>query len=507
MSKQSRLILSAFFSKLTRKDFESDKFLYGFYLSYLDEIKENNTITIFEYYVDYVLRNKKYDASQKNKERDALCDEIQKEIFAPETTNATTETTNATTQLNAQPNTKPITTTKPKKQIKIKGLKLNKKIGSVKKKVITTKKGKTSLYTLNKKKCLKVISNFIKSSLMIVYEDPTETFTEDDESFMRNATNTIIEEIKEDGREIVAVRDKDFNIKSKMLSLYKNIELQLEDIIKNNVLARTLKKTYFIDGKDIVLGSNQYITTITDNGEAEQHNDLLAKLPQEKVLPKWTGQTYSTKVLCIHANPLTEIINISKKSIKSAYLLAGNQIIPGGGSDQGIFTHESYLYYSSSYYLCVEQTVSGYPLTTTQVIACPNILVIRDHKNKNFPPLQALETEKIRVLTSTPPYRPAVNLDNLDKYRMDLRLYHAGTRYKNPEEILQHLRCTFNAALFFGMENIVIDDRGVDDFWLPAHHTALLLSNVINEYRGKFNTIIVAVEHKHNHDIFKNYIT
>lgn len=457
---ESRVFLMTFFDKLKTQDFKKDKFLYNFYKSFLKEQDKNPDLLLFDYYLEYLLRSKDYDIRKKTEESNRLCDEIKQEIMQLSDIN-------------------------------------------------NPHQGETK-FLLNKTTCIRVISDFIKSSSMILYENPQEKRTEYDEKFKKDVTQAIVEEIKSDGRILpTAQKDKQFYERNRMLTVWQDTEHKCRVFMSADQEKKDkLLKTYFIDGSKIQYGQTTPIKTIEDDEGIDIQSDLNKIIPEVQIKPKWpTGlNKFNTRVLCSNSCALSATLHLTKQGFNCVYALSGNQLIPGGNSDQGIFTHESYLYYSSTYNLCVDQIALAYPLTNKHMVVTPNIIVFKNHKNISFPGLKATESEKIGVITSTPPYHPPTNIEDQDKYHIDKRLFESTTIYQKPSTVKKQMRYLFNTALFFGYDTIILDDRGVEDFWLPAHHTAKIIKSVINEYKGRFKMIFVAVRKKHVHDIYKKYI-
>jgi hypothetical protein len=489
---KSYKFISKFFDKLQSKDFLSDQFLLGFYKTYTKENNSNKTLILFDYYMEYLLRNKNYNISKKICEIDKICENIKKSIINPPS--------NVITDANSLP-----------KSIQ----KINVKTG-----VKTIK--------LNKKHTLSILSDFIKSSFIITYDNPEEVRTQHDEDFREATTANIIEEIKADkGCLPKAHKDVGFNRRNDMLDIWRHTEHHCVKFIENSNLANILKKVYFINGLHIVLNSNSVITTLSCDDSSINANgvknvllvptttnsipnnidgDIIDSLPCETVPPRWSNNYHDTVVKVLQTSALSETMDKKKKKIKCVMICSGSQMIPGGSADQGIETNESVLYYSSSYNICINQLVMAYPLTSTSMVFLPNILVFKDHTKQGYPMLPPVDGEIISVITVPLTYRPETNLTNQNKYNIDDRLYSPTTKYKNPDKIVEQLRCILNTALFFGYDTVVFDDMGIEDFWLPAHHTAQLMAEIIKQYNGKFKEIIISINKKHLFKIFKKYI-
>jgi len=487
-SSNSKKFMIKFFAKLKAKDFKSDQFLFGFYKAYEKGKMTQQSLTVFDFYMEYLLRNKNYDVAKKTTEMNRLCDNIKKAIFDPPV--------DSPTMADVKGNEKPAS-----------------------KMPITKTNGNSKTVKLNKKFALLTLSDFIKSSCIITYENPEEVRTQHDEDFRVNTTKNIVEEIKTERGELpIAHKDAAFNRRNDMLEIWRDTEHKCIKFIENDIMANILRKVYFIDGSQITLHANTPITTLSCDDISQVSGDEKKSsspvipaddddmIPCETIMPSWSHAYYKTIVTVLPTDALTETMHRNKKKIKCALLCAGSQMIPGGSADQGIETNESILYYASSYNLCINQLIMAYPLASSQLLVLPNILVFKDHTKQRYPMLPPIDGQKISVIMTPSIYRPETTIDNQDKYNIDDRLYLPSTRYKNPNIIIDQLKATFNTALFFGYDTIVLDDRGIEDFWLPAHHTAQLLAQVISQYKGKFHEIIVAIEKKHLFNVYKKYI-
>jgi len=480
----------SFFSKLKAKDFMNDQFLKGFYHAYTkvskesEEQRECETSSLFEFYMEYLLRNSEYDMDKKHLKIAEMCENIKTAIFTPD-----------------EDGKKPITDK-----------------GSTVRKV-----------TLNKAKALLVLSDFIKASCIVTYENPDEVLTQHDEEFRVATTANIIEEIKASGVIIPkAQKDAEFNRRNAMLEIWHDTEHKCNKFIDNDALATVLKKVYFIDGAAISFSTGRIETLLCqDAAKVQSENapkllvvtgqpkrapiskkvgDIESDLPIEVLTAKRSGNSYRTIVNLVNGSAMTEVLKRNKTKIPNVYICSGSQMIPGGSADQGVETNESVVYWSTSYNLCIEQAEMAFPLKPTQLLVMPNILVFKDHSKAGYPMLPPQNGQKISIIMSPGIYRPATNLKNPYQHGVDERLYYPNAKYTNHKPIIDRYRSMLNAALFFGYDTVVLDDQGVKDFWLPAHHTSALLNQVINEFRGKFKEIVVAVEDKSVYEMFKKYI-
>jgi hypothetical protein len=555
MQAASARIIITFFNKLKPIDFQKDAFLRGFYNAYLTErdgtsaippdlksgkpevpaYEGNPKLTVFEYYMEYIMRNKEYKVTDNQKEIYQLCDDIKQAIF----------TTDCHKCRRCQKCLQYERCSQCKKDERCSRCLVCSKCNDCtlcnanitpKAPIITTRGNKKSV-SLDKDFAIQILSEFINLSSIVVDETPDNDQTQYDDDFRNATTATIISELQESGQIIPAAKkDVGFNHRNEMLEIWHDTEQKCIEFINNDALANVLKKVYFINGLD---AKNRSLTTLEckdvsaiESGSSSKllvvpghrrNMPVAAKLkyaddealvvfrgtflPIETLSHRASRAKYRTVVNVLNASPLSETMIRNKRNIPTAYVCTGSQIIPGGNADQGIKTNESVVYYSSSYHLCLEQAKMAYPLTTSQILVMPNILVFKDHSKHKYPMLPPANGQKISIIMSPGVYRPSTNLKNQDKYMVDSRLYNPNARYSNTKQITDRFHAIFETALFFGYDTVVLDDQGIEDFWLPLHNTASILGSVIKTYNGKFKEIVVAIEKTHLYTTYKKYIT
>jgi hypothetical protein len=79
------------------------------------------------------------------------------------------------------------------------------------------------------------------------------------------------------------------------------------------------------------------------------------------------------------------------------------------------------------------------------------------------------------------------------------------TRLTNEARAYRQIRNIFALAHYLGFKKIVLDDFGVEDFWIPVHHMAEILSNVAREYKDHFIEIVFAISKMHLYSIYSRY--
>ena len=465
--------LSKFFEKLTYADFKTDRVLAAFYIAYEKQVEKDTESKIdptplFQFFTEYLIRNKELNEKQKADEIATLYDSIKESIFNPPVVEADID---------------PRIARKMEKPI-------DSAIVVQKKTVNIIEKNNTrTLFKLNKKHAMSIIAEFIKQSFIITYEDPDLDMTQEDEDFRDNSTTTITEEIIANcGSLPKPIKDVQFGRRNDLIEIWHNCENKCIKFIEADALANLLKKAYLLDSASIIPGTTKTISTIT-NKEMEEFGT-----PQETLVAVFPMQQYQTKITLVQSNSLTEAMTRAKQKIKCVLVNSGNQMVNGSNLDQGIESAEMYLYYSSSYNLSLNRVVHGYPLENTHIVYSPNVLVFKNHQLPKYPMLSSVDGQKISVLNSAPKFRPETNLLNQDKYNLDQRLYLPSTQYKNPNDVSTQLNGIFTTALFFGHDTIILDERGIRDYYHPAYHLAQIMAASINSVKGKFREIVVAID-------------
>ena len=419
--------LSKFFEKLTPIDLKHDKFLSAFYNCYLSSKEKDSELKLFQFYTEYLVRNKLIKDSLKEVEIKKIHDEIKNNICNTPIPTLTTANT---------PTTATLTTS------------------------TTTANVKT--FKLNKKHALSVISDYIKQSFIRIYENPDEDNTIEDETFKNNATNTIIEELKNIGYIPTGKKDPVFNRRNDQLSIWQDTEKKCNAFLQISTMSNILKKVFFLDGCTSL--NDKTIKTI----EIRDTKEVI--FPSEVINSRFTGMQFNTKISVLNKNPLSEMLLRINTTKPIALVVSGSRMIAGGGSDQGFETNETSLYYSSSYNLCLNQINYAYPLEKTQMLICPNVLVFKDHTDSKYSTLLASDSQRISVICNPTLYRPKTNLEDQNQYEFDNKLYLSETKYINAQPYIDKIKALFTNALLFGFTTIIIDDGGIEDFWLPVVH-------------------------------------
>lgn len=451
----SEKILIKIFNSITEDDFKKDKFLEEVYKCWKKESKNSNNSTLFEFYIEFLIRNKTYNHNEKIEELNKLYKEI----------------------VNAIINNDEVTVSFVKNN-KIADNPIALKQPTDKKKII-----------LDKEQSIKILSDFVQQSSIITEIEPD---IEEENIKVTDIINEITQgtkyvdihgnEINEEVRIIPKPNpDKIFNRRSNIMNIWRDTETKCQELNRVEAMSNLINKIYFIDTSYINRNLN-YINTIT-MPELD--------LAEETIKAMYTSCVYDTNVKLLNTSPLAETINKVKDRIKSIYILSGSQMVLGSNADQGIETNESDIYLTSTYSSAIDKILHAFPLQLNQVVICPKVLVF---KNLEYKLLPASQWEKIIVMNSPYKFRPKLD-DNGDFY--------------NDSDKFQFKKCLNDAielALFFGYDNIIIDDRGIQDNELPIKTCINIIKDVIEDFHGRIKEIIICIKDTNIYNLFKKYL-
>ncbi len=327
-------------------------------------------------------------------------------------------------------------------------------------------------------------SNVIDEEL----KDESDDDNEKKERFHDDLTQKLLNDVINDGRLFEAKQDEEFARRNFYLSVFQDTENICKSLTENKNNA-SLKKVHIINTDNLSLIKGSVCETLPVGS-----NKNVIKCIFDNV-------SYNTVVSVVNKDPLEEICEIN--DYNAVYCMAGNQLVPGGNSDQGIYSHETDVYLSTTYSCSIDQSYEYYPLSDNTVILSPFVIVIKDYK-KQFERSRSLKN--IQIITYGPKYRPSTNIDKQSHTEFDNRLANESCRYTNPADVEKQYTNVFKVAMFFNYDTVVLDDRGIETFWLPIHHTAQILSNVIKTHMNRFKRIIVAVKNPYVYEIFRMII-
>ena len=495
-NKRSEIFLQNLFGILSEKHFKNDSNLISFYSFYKSCLKENPQTDLFQCYMSYILRN--YESNIIETKRQELLDDIFYTIALEESD----DTTDHSTQPRANAYQEAYKHSKKKERKVIdKNIKINKKFA------------------------LKVLSDFISQSGIRVVEDPDRVDDSADQEFRDKTTERIISEIQvEDGRQMPKPQpDRQFGERSTMLTYFSQVQQHIAQIQKQQPgLIDIVKKWIYINVNDFqnkqkVINSlefsipkNHTLDAITIkerlNQGIDERKDYEVIIPSFPVNQCYTNQNYNTTVTLYSSPPIEISTALKKTQKKNIYICTGSQIICGGGADQGLNVKESYLYMTSTFSVTIEKFIHAFPIPVGNIIICPNVLVFKDI---NYNLLQPTEWVKIAVANAPLKFRPKVNLEDVDMTTYDVRLFDKNTFMDNTyvQKVRQNLIGTIEAALFLGYDHIVLDDLGVMENGMPAHQTAAIMLEVMQQFKGRVAAFYVAVDRTKVFDVYKWYFT
>lgn len=472
--KKSEQFIRSVFENIDVFALREDEFLAWFYQQYEQKKQTEPTLTMYQYYMDYVFQNEKYDDVERQIHTECVCDMLYDQIF---------KSPSKMREGIPRSNRAPVPSESPASD---------------------SASHDTSIASLDYATIYKTIGDFIKSASVAQPDDSTVQ-TQHDDVYHETTRQQIIDAVvAKNGALPRAVHDADFAEKNKMIDLWHDTENRCMELDKHAKIGPLLEKVYFLDASTIVLARNASCTTLSG---ASNVDDLYIKgLPVETLTTQWEPSVHSARVTVVNRAPVATTVELVSREVRCAYICGGSAMIPGGGVENGMHGNEAELCYCSTYSNAITQLDDFYPLRKDQVVFSPHVLVFRDTQIDGYPSLTDDRCESIAVITSSSPFRPRTNLVNQNNYAMDFRLWDESTRYANPDNVLEQYRSVFKTALFFRRYTVVLDDRGITEFWLPPVHTAQLLAQVVKEFADQFDEIIVSVKNPDVYKIFEKYI-
>ena len=502
----SEKILIKFFSQIKPEEFKRDTFLESVYQFYVKEkyitdpnnksivkLRENPP-NLFTCYMDYLLRNKEFNNElERNTELKNIYSEITEMM------------------LYGDPD-KEVESgflSKEEKEKSKQRFKNNRETETKHEKVHDPSSKKI---VLDKKKALKVLSVFIQQSIIVTYENPDLTATEDEERTREQISSDILNDVKkgttftdikgvsidEKGRELpVAKPDEIFRQRNEMMNIWRDTESKCQELLRQQVWETLLTKLYFIDTKHMF--EVKSLGVIPDKIETIFTSETSYSLPREILLNSYTGGKYKTVIRLSNEHPINDYINVSKNKEKCIYICTGSQMVIGGNADQGIDCNESMLYMISTYSAGISKALHAYPLNVYQALLCRNVLVFKDF-NYKIKPVQ--QWQRIAVLTAPVKFRP--NLVSTKKD--DIDIYARETNFKKTEDaddFKNSLIGSIETCLFFGYDTIILDDRAIEDNRLPAYAVMRIMYDVLHMFNGRVREFIISINKSKSFNVFR----
>jgi hypothetical protein len=355
----------------------------------------------------------------------------------------------------------------------------------LKNKMIGDSKQKDKKISIKKTIAIEVLSDFIKQSSII--SDDNEDSDENDQTIHDDTVGIMISDMQKDGRSIPnAVKDSSFMQRNKLLEIWYDTKHLCHNLKETQEeLCNLLHKSYLIDLKKVTYKTSN-ITFFPETKE---------------LIRKYSNVDYKTNIKIINISPIDFIYRESDKYI---YICAGSYITCGGYSEQGIRVVESPLYLNTTYSISLENTVIWYPLDITDSIFCPNVLIMKENYNK----LPISSWKKIAILNVPSPYKPKTNIKEQDYNKFDDALFDNRTIMTEIKEelLIKKILGAFELCLYLGYDNVILDDRGIEDNWIPVHQTATIMKNIAKKFSGRFKNIIFCVENIKIYNIFNTIV-
>lgn len=481
---ESEKYLIKVFSTLQKKDFYKkkddgtavDQFLYGFYKSFRKEKSDN----IFDYYIEYITRNVEFAENEREQKLCNLYDEI-KDSLLTDVVDKRAVDDFGKTAIN------------PYGEMKDSG---------------TVKK---TVKVLKKSKVLAVISLFIQQSSILVNENVDDTITTQEQEVHDDTAVAIMKEIAKKvkkGKMTLPEPKPDlvFGQRNEMLNIWQNTYQRIEELKESQkALVKILKKIYYVDSTHLLDKQPEYVDSEELSTDFPLNGQRVVEiiLPSERFTNCYTNTQYSTIIKLSNNHPIEETTMRCRAKNKTIYICSGSQNICGGNADQGLDNAESMLYMTSSYSLSLSKALHAYPLKRTDVIVMPNVLVF---KNTSYEQEKDLSKwQRIAVMNAPCVYTPQTNLEDQIRTEFDERLLLPTTKFSDMVvgRVKNGLKSAIETALFFGYDSIVLDDRGIFDNWLPAHHVALIIKDVIFGYRGRVKEFVICAEKSKIFNVFR----
>jgi hypothetical protein len=479
----SEKFLIKLFDKFTESDFHTDEFLSSFYKFFKKEKSDN----LFLCYTEYLTRNLTFtDTNHKLTTLKNMYDEIKYSILYKDEDDI---------------NTGFIDQKERKENTDRRLLSVN-SISHVHSDVPVNSgtpvpKNKSTV-KLNKAKALRILSTFINQSY-ITYDRHEENTTKEDQEYRECATDIILDEIKNlDGRVLpLAKKDTLFGKRVDMLNVWHDTENKCKELTADVKLTMLISKLFFIDVFQLQNKQPKISTVFL--------KEICDILPQESFNACYTNNKYKTIISLSNSHPIDVTIARSSQKIKTLYICAGSQMISGGNSDQGIDVAESMLYLTSTYSVGIEKSLHAFPLEMGQVLLCPNVLVF---KNTNYVIQPVQKWQRIAVMNAPSKWRPKLCNTTIDisEQKDDIDIYDLKTSFVNKDDIINTkalITGMMEAALFYGYDTVILDDRAIEDNRLPAYMIAKIIKEELTKFDGRFKEVVICANKANSFNVFR----
>ena len=278
---------------------------------------------------------------------------------------------------------------------------------------------------------------------------------------------------------------------NKIRSIYNKLMENFKKIRGNEMLCRLVSTVNVLEVPEYGLRDSQFKMT---NGSV---------LPRRASGASDMNARGGARINVLNNLALSEVYN---RGVSAVLVTAGSQIIPGGQTDMGIESNDTPLILSTTIGMAYATIADDYPLSDARILYFPNVMVLRDFTDSEYPLLQQGTGKNIAVIDGLPKYHPTTNIAGQDMQILDARLYLPSTHMMAEDRAKRQICNIFELAKHLGYAVIIFDDFGAEDFWLPPYHMAKVFSDVAAQYKRYFREIIFSIEKPQLYAIYKEII-
>lgn len=213
---------------------------------------------------------------------------------------------------------------------------------------------------------------------------------------------------------------------------------------------------------------------------------------------------YSTShVKLIKEHPLTTACK-SSITTNTTILTALSQMIYDGNARSGALTNQAQYLRCTSLCLANDLYKNKYPTQSGNVSYFPYVVTIKSPNDYQFT-LPITNNKISSMIGITMKFNPSNNIPNQDKYTYDTRLVAAKFTPEAKEEFTQLVHNLFDIAKVLGKQNIIVDELGISDHWLPVYDAANIIVNIARQNVNRFQSITIATNNDTTYNAFNHY--
>lgn len=240
----------------------------------------------------------------------------------------------------------------------------------------------------------------------------------------------------------------------------------------------------------------------------EKTNPELSQLQQQHI----KNLTFShTAIKIEYGNPLDACVDNGKKE-KTIYCCAASQM--GSNADQGYETIETPLYLCSTYSAVIESLVDEFPIDGLKLVYIPCVVVFKDYNKHDYPFVSVLKMFRTSVMCIPCKNRPCTSLYPSTKQvdqspEFNKRLLDPDVKLTQAEFDIHYaqLQNGMRYCSMIGTEHVVLDDRGVEDYWVPLYSVIQLYKKLFVEFNGKFKSINIYSSKRHIYEVLRRELS